>query len=376
MTRFVTKWVLGFVLGASAWIGSTHEAQAQFMPGGFRPGFNWGSPFGFAFHQNYNYAFRYSFVNPYNGLNYSYGFNAFQTGWFAYDGYSSANRPYPNYYYGNNYNPYYGSAYSGSAGNPIIEQQLRMFAGAQNPVNPGADPKANQAARAAPKVKQPAGNPAPIDPTLIAARDSDVLSGKALNELAIAIRGLEAKGAKAESSLLPADLLTKLAYQGGPAAEVLTTASAGAVSFPWPLTRTDFAQIRTDLEQPANAVMDPLAAGKKVDAATADKLTAAVTKAKAALAPQLRGIPADDVANVNRFLDRLTAVAKAVKDPALAGAVVPKWGLVGATVAEVLKHMERFRLIYSPAPTGSEEAYFALYRGLVGYYTDLSQGKP
>jgi len=378
MNRFLTKWALGLLLGVSVWAGSTPEAKAQFMPGGFRPGFYYSGPFGnYAFNQSYSQAFRYSFVNPYNGLTYSYGYSSFQTGWSPYGGYTPAYVPYPNYNYNYNYNS--GGAYnSGSAGNPVIQQQLRLFAGAHNPVNAGgaADPKANQPAWAAPKAKQAANpNAAPLDPALLTARDADVLSGKALNEIALVIRGLEAKGVKADSSLLPPELLTKLAYQGGPAAEVMTTASVGAVSFPWPLTRTDFAQIRTDLEPPANAVLDPLAAGKKVDAATADKLTVAVTKAKTAITPQLRGIPADDVANVNRFLDRLTAVAKAAKDPALSGAVVPKWGTVGATVGEVLKHLERFRVIYAPAPTGSEEAYFALYRGLVEYYAALAQGK-
>lgn len=372
MTRFLTKWALGLVLGVSVGALAAPEAKAQFMPGGFRPGFYWTSPFGnYAFNQTYSQAFRYSFVNPYNGLTYSYGYNYFQTGWAPFGAYSPVYAPYPNY----NYNSNYGGAYSGgSAGNPVIQQQLRLFAGAQNPGNAGAEPKPNQPAWAAPKAKQPV-NAVPLDPALLTARDADVLSGKALNEIVIVIRGLEAKGAKADSALLPPELLNKLAYQGGAAAEVMTTALAGSVSFPWPLTRTDFAWVRTDLEQPANAVLDPLAAGKKVDAATADKLTAAVTKTKTALGPQLRGIPADDVANVNRFLDRLSAVAKATKDPALTGAVVPKWGTIGASVADALKHMDRFRVIYAAAPTGSEEAYFALYRGLVEYYAALAQGK-
>ncbi len=94
------------------------------------------------------------------------------------------------------------------------------------------------------------------------------------------------------------------------------------------------------------------------------------------LGEQLGGALASHAAYVNRFLDRLEVVAKAAKDPALTGVVAPKWGSVGATVSEVLKHLEKFRLTVAPAPTGSEEAYFALHRGLVGYYAALSQGKP
>jgi len=289
MTRLLTKWVLGLIFGASLWTSSAPEANAQFMPGGIRPGLYWTGPFGsYAFNQQYQMMYRYSFTNPYNGLTYNYGLSYFQTGYspFGYSPYYSPGYGRPSY----NYN--YGGYSNNSAGNPVIQQQLQMFAGAQNQMNqqPAADPKANQPGAIVPKAKQPA-NPVPLDATLVAARDADVLSGKALNEVVLVIRDLEAKGRKADSSLLPPELLNKIAYQGGAAAEVLTTSSAGTVSFPWPLTRSDFAQVRTDLEQPANAVLDPLAAGKKVDAATADRLAAAVTKAKTAVAPQLAASP-------------------------------------------------------------------------------------
>jgi hypothetical protein len=410
MTRYLTKWALVLVLAGVGWGLTSGTARAQYF-GGFRPGVNplmarnlmFGNPW---MNPYMGTTGTYSFFNPYTGGVFSYQYPAYPLtyGYSFFNPYTgrvmdyqvNANVPYsPFYGYGGGYGgysamPYVPSAYNGSgtagsyarSANPVINEQLRLlhaasyqqagYTSTDKGGNGYSEPKAANPPR---KAAGNAGTPVPVDPSLVTARDADVLSGKVLNELAAAIRGLEAKGNKADSALLPPELVTKLAYQGGPAADVLAASQGGGVAFPAALAHQDFAQVRADLEQPANAVLEPLAVGKKVDPAAADKLAAAATSAKAAVAAKLISRPADEAADVNRFLDRLAAVAKAAKDPALNGAVVPKWASLGATVAEVVKQLEKFKLTFAPAPAGSEDAYFALYRGLVGYYTGLAQGK-
>jgi hypothetical protein len=73
-----------------------------------------------------------------------------------------------------------------------------------------------------------------------------------------------------------------------------------------------------------------------------------------------------------KFLDGLEALSREAKDPSLTG-VVPKWGTMGATASEFVRHVAQHNLQIAPAPVGAEEAYSALHRGLAGYYAALAR---
>jgi hypothetical protein len=57
----------------------------------------------------------------------------------------------------------------------------------------------------------------------------------------------------------------------------------------------------------------------------------------------------------------------------MTGFVNPKWGTEGANVADLVKHMTKFKLLFGPAALGNEEAYVAMHRGLAAYLFLLSQ---
>jgi hypothetical protein len=216
--------------------------------------------------------------------------------------------------------------------------------------------------------------PAGVNPDLLNAPEDQVLSGKALNGLAAAIRGLEAKGAKADSPLLPAGPLARIEYTGGPAADALMLLRGGRPEFPVPLRADRFDRVRADLDRPIAGVADPILAGKRVEAPAADRLAAAARKAKADVAPAAREWTVSDAAAVTRFFDRLLALAEVARTPAAAtGLVVPKWSTIGASASELVSHLDRHKIAFGPAEAGAQEAYDAVHRGLVGYYVSLAQ---
>jgi hypothetical protein len=122
-------------------------------------------------------------------------------------------------------------------------------------------------------------------------------------------------------------------------------------------------------------VLDPLAAGKRPEAGAADRLTAAVKKAKDAVAPTTKNLPANDVKELNRYFASLDNLARVAKDAGATGVFPQRWASVGVTVAELVHHLDKLKLAFGPASAGDEEAYYSMHRGLVAYYAALAQAK-
>jgi hypothetical protein len=384
MTRSNIKWALAALLGGAVWAGSAQPAAAQFwFNGPYAYGAN---PFTF----RTGYGFRVNTFNPFTGQNFAFrgGFNyrglpPFLNPYYrsiygaaAYGAYMAYNPPYTGYMYGGA-----GSYGSDGAGNPIIQQQLRMLNKAAN--NGGNVGAARPAVGVNPQGigggvgGEQAGpvKPGAVDPALVNPTDEQILSGKSLNALAEAIRKLEAKGARAEAPLLPADLLARVAFEGSPAADVLTAARNGKLEAPEVLNTARYADTRAELNRAAKAVIDPLAAGKRLPDGAADRLTAAVKRARDSLHTAVQQMRFADAGAVKSYLGRLDNLAKGAKDRNNAGVYMQKWSTVGATVSELVRHMDKYHLKFAAAPAGHAEAYQALQRGLGAYYVALAQAR-
>jgi hypothetical protein len=396
MSRYLTRSILAAVLGATGWVASSGTASAQYIPpfgGGFPTTFGGGFPGWNPFLGSpYMGSYQRSFINPYTGGLQSYLYSPYGgvSGYTAFNPFTGrvmsyyANVPYfMGAGYGGGYvAPFapttYGAAsggYYGASANPLTNQQLRQLRATsyQNAYPSGGygDGRSAMSPRwTTSSTDKAPGQPSGIDETLLKASEAEIHSARTLNALAIEIRKLEEKGAKAESPLFPAEVLARVAYEG-PGARLLTATRSGKPDFPRPLTGAEFADLRTELERHFDAAVEPAAQGRATDAA-ADRLANAAEKAKAD--PALRRLSDSDAADVTKFLDGLVELSKQVKDPSLAG-VTPKWGSMGATASELVRHMGRHKLLFAPAPVGSEEAYGALYRGLSGYYVALARAK-
>jgi len=379
MTRSSAKWGLAAVLGIGLWVSTAGSASAQFMPG-FRPGFFWQNPYTgmqFGYNSMYQSQWGMNWVNPYNGMRMSFGY---QTSWWGFPPYAA----YPAYGYpatGGYVNPYmaggvgtYGN--SNSYANPFVREQLRVFKNAPVPnqdkgENPAGGNGANPDLRNRPTGLVLTG----LNRALVEPADRDILSGKVLNELAVTIRGLESKGAKAESPLLPAELVSHINYDGGPSADVVGLLRTGKPAFPAALMAPEYDGVRADLDKAMVPVLEPIAAGKRPEAAAVDRLGAATKKAKDATDPKQKDLPVGEASELNKFYTTLDSLVRVGKDAGTTGLFPQRWASVGATVAELVRHMDKYKLTFAPASPGDEDVYYSLHRGLVGYYAALSQAK-
>ncbi len=265
----------------------------------------------------------------------------------------------------------YAPAMGPGAVNPVVAEQVRLAraAAGMNRGNAAAARKAvadqwafeqNGPGGRAGVVNGPAASPAQVE------------SGDALNGLVAAIAGLQAKGAKADAPLLPADLLAALAYGPGPSADMLSVLRGGRPEVPVTISGPEWDAVRAKLQAAWTPVVEAVVAGKKPAPAAADRLTAEVKAARDDLAPAVRGAGFAEASAVVRFLNGLDSLARIGKDSQLSGAYDPAWTTVGATAADLVKHMRKYQLTFAPAPAGADDAYDALYRGLAGYHQALA----
>ncbi len=206
--------------------------------------------------------------------------------------------------------------------------------------------------------------------------ESEVASGTALNRILVAVVSLEGKkGAKAVSAFLPPQLLDELRFSGGAPADLLNLAKVpGKLPFPpnFPGAKND--DLKASIEADFAAAVAPLRLGKPADPAKIAKLEATVKKLEGVAPPVIRNLSFDDALTARRFMNQLNASITALKSPSTVGIINPKWATDGTSVSDLVRFMTRYKLMFAPASTGSESAYFFLHKALATYLFVLDQG--
>lgn len=291
--------------------------------------------------------------------------------------YISGGSPYAGGYYGGVGS---GPGWAAGEGSAVAARQRAAVASAQRSAAYDVAPKGGATADLDRVLRDPAAarrdGPAPaIDAALVRPPEEAILSGEVLGRLAALIADLEAKGKKTESGLCPPELMLKVVFDGGPAADAANQFRTVELAFPSALAGAEHTDLRAGLEQAYRPVATAAHAGKKVAPADADKLLAEVAKAREGVAPRVKEWSVDDARAVSRFFARLESAAKFVKDPNAAGVAGAKWSQFGATVADLSKHLTKYKLRFGPPAAGDEDAYHSLHRGLLAYYAGLLQAK-
>lgn len=356
---------------------------------GFVPGLYVNNPYtGQSF--SYNYTSRVflgaDYVNPYTGIRNTFYYDNVQSGAllpgmpfispYSYPQVSGYGMP-GGYLTGGVGT--YGVAANNPAFNPIVQEQVRLLraAGGQGNNNDVEARKmiADQWAYEQ-RAKKPVVPVAAAGAAFQNAPEDQILSGRTINDLAKAIRDLEGKGAKATSSLLPADLLSHIAYSPGVPADVVEMAASGKLTFPETLAEREWMALRADLQKAATPVLELASAGKRVPAPAAEKLAAEVKTARKEIAPLLRDVTFLEATELTRFLNRLENLSKLGTDANLNGVYVPTWTTVGAGVNEYVKHLGKYNMTIAQHQAGDdEEAYFSMYRAMLDYYNALAVKK-
>lgn len=275
-----------------------------------------------------------------------------------------------------------GGAYStaGANMNPALARGIqRDVAQAQRDAVPGAKSSISGQWNYEKNAEPPAGPPEGADgiPRGPIVPDPDqVVSGDALNRLLAEIVRVEAKGAKGPSAFVTPLLMDDLRFAGPPAADLLNLARlGGSPEYPIAFDDPALADMRIDLAKDFGAVAAVVQTGKSPEAAKVAKLEGTFQKLQNASGAVLKELPFEDAITARRFLNRMANAIKALKAGAATGLIDPKWGEEGLTVAELVKHMTKYKLQFGPAPRGRDESYATMHRHLLTYLVVLTQPK-
>jgi hypothetical protein len=224
----------------------------------------------------------------------------------------------------------------------------------------------------------PGAGKAPADAlaaSLRATTEEEVASGEALNHILAAIVTAEAKGAKGVSAFLPPQVLDEVRF-AGPAGETLNLLrQSGRLPFPAVFDDPALQGVRAAVERDFAAAATPIVAGKPPEAAKLTALEASLAKLEAAASPIMRDRSFQEAIAARRFLNQIAAAVRTLKGGGVTGLVNPAWVTEGTNVANLVKHMAKYKIQFGPAGAGNEPSYLALHRSLSTYLFVLSQPK-
>lgn len=264
-----------------------------------------------------------------------------------------------------------------SASQPVLDRQKREIAAAQ--ANASFRAMTGEAQKQVTKWVEEKGNDigadplTAVEPTLIHPTEDALVSGLTLNELAARIAALEAKGKRAKSGLCPPEFLEKIAFVGGPPADLLNLFHrSNKPAFPDTFPEEANAE---PLIEAYVSVAAALFAGKKANPGEAAKLREASTQLRAALESFASKANIAEAGKLLSFFNAMDSAAKFSTETDAAIVLNSKWASVGANVSDLVKHMAKLKVHFGRAAVGDELVYATLHRAMLAHYAALAQGK-
>jgi hypothetical protein len=200
----------------------------------------------------------------------------------------------------------------------------------------------------------------------------EIWSGKALNDLMVGIRRMQAQGIQGPTVPLDPAMLKQINVSAGATGtgtgSIGLLREGGKLYWPLPLKRSAFEEERRKVDQLTAQAYRQAGSGS-VSAGTLEDLTAAVDTLQSELKRNISKVSANDYIKAKRYLNQLESTVKMLDSPNVSKYVTGTWAAKGATVAQLTANMTREGLIFAPATQGDEAAYRALHSALVQYYT-------
>jgi hypothetical protein len=197
---------------------------------------------------------------------------------------------------------------------------------------------------------------------------TEIWSGKALNDLLLAIQQQTAKNVRGPDVPLQQETLDRINVTSGSApGSVGVLRDSGKLRWPFVLKRSAYQDDRTKLDKLAYDVFKQAEAGN-VDADTLAGMTDSTENLRATLRNNVAEIAPNDYINGQRFLNELSDTIKVLQDPNIANYVTHKWAAKGNSVAELVQQMSSQGLRFAPAVAGDQSAYAALHTAMVSYF--------
>jgi hypothetical protein len=274
------------------------------------------------FNRNYNPAF--GFATTYYGLNRLYSMS------------SSAPSYAPTY--GGAYVPSYGGARAQVYDLGRAQQQAAEQAAHNVPRGNAARLQEQRVPPGKPAL--PAVPEAALAKALAAHDPVELATGEPLNTILAAVIPAQAKGGKAGSAYLPPGLLAEVRFAGYPNGEAVNQLRRGGkLTFPAAFDTPPLAGLRPVLERQFAAAATPVLAGKAPNSAAVGALDVTVRKTGELLNKRIKDLDFEQATAARRFQNQLTAIVDAMKAPAAAGLIDPKWATEGTSLADLVRYM-------------------------------------
>lgn len=195
----------------------------------------------------------------------------------------------------------------------------------------------------------------------------EIWSGKALNDLLLAIQRAQTQGVVGPSVPVDPEVLAHVNVTAG-----TTYGGTGMLKdltrLRWPrsLLEEPFAKGKARVEEAVRKAVGQAPAGP-VDDATARELDGAIAAMQADLKDAAPDMTPTDYIQGARFLRELKESSALMQDPSVPNYFNSKWKPTGATVAELVGNLTAKGLHFSAAMAGDESYYTALHSSMAAY---------
>jgi len=202
---------------------------------------------------------------------------------------------------------------------------------------------------------------------------TEIWSGKALNDLLLAIKQQQAQGLRGPDVPLDEDTLKHLNLSGNQTLSSIGLLREGG-KIPWPsaFSGEAYNDERKTLDQLAGEALRQIGTGP-VDPGTLEAMKQAADKLQKELKRNVDDTSPNNYIKAKRFLNELDSTFKALEDPNISKYASGKWAATGRNVAQLTQEMIRQGLKFAPAVAGDEPAYTALHSALVAYMAPPDQ---
>ena len=198
-----------------------------------------------------------------------------------------------------------------------------------------------------------------------------LMSGEVLNQIlaaAVEARG-DGKRPRGDSAHLTSSMLAEVRFAGGANATALNLLAAGRKWNPPAAFQEGgpLAKIGGDLERSFTGATALPRAGLPPDQVKVDALEATMRQARVALEGVVNNMNFEDAAAARGFLNQIDDVVTVLKTPASTGLIDPRWATEGVSLADLVEHMNRYKVRFGPVADSTGDAYVTLHRGLSAY---------
>jgi hypothetical protein len=235
--------------------------------------------------------------------------------------------------------------------------------GSRSPVDPVADSRTSKDTSTKEDEREPTAPRRDPHP-------SEVVSGKALNDLLDDLTARQGKGGRGPSVPLDESTLGRINVSGSGGGDVGLLRD-GRLEWPEGLCCAGSARVRRRVGELTAEAVRQARSDKPVEAAVLKELVTGLEELRASLKENIGDLSPAEYLEADRYLSRLASSLQALYDPKVGNYFNKEWSARGRTVADLVRNMDGLR--FAPAAPGDEGAYRTVYLALVAFEAGLTQ---